>query len=84
MKEGIDAMIAQYGQENAPPPWATFTMTNDIKEGNMHVVQKIFEGPFEVSWCSRAVVELSTDLDRSLTLFILQRRPIEKSQVSHF
>ena len=49
MKEGIDAMIAQYGQENAPPPWATFTMTNDIKEGNMHVVQKVFEGPFEVS-----------------------------------
>ena len=84
MKEGIDAMIAQYGQENAPPPWATFTMTNDIKEGNMHVVQKVFEGPFEVSLCSWAVAHLSTDLHRSLTLYILQRRPIEKSRVSHF
>ena len=83
MKEGIDAMIAQYGQENAPPPWATFTMTNDIKEGNMHVVQKVFEGPFEVSWCSQAVVDLFADLHRSLTLYILQRRPIEKSRVSH-
>ena len=84
MKEGIDAMIAQYGQENAPPPWATFTMTNDIKEGNMHVVQKVFEGPFEVSWCSPAAVGLSTDLHRSLTLYILQRQRIEKSRVSHF
>ena len=50
MKEEIDAMIALYGQENAPPPWATFTVANDIKEGNMHVVQKVFEGAFEVSW----------------------------------
>ncbi|KAF6241423.1 hypothetical protein HO173_000133 [Letharia columbiana] len=47
MKEEIDAMIAEYGQENAPPPWATFTVGNDIKEGNMHVVQKVFEGSFE-------------------------------------
>ena len=59
MKEEIDAMIAQYGQENAPPPWATFTMANDIKEGNMHVVQKVFEGPFEVSRCFRLVVNSS-------------------------
>ncbi len=51
MKEEIDALIAQYGEENPPPPWGTFTMANDIKEGNMHVVQKVFEGPFEVSWC---------------------------------
>ena len=49
MKEEIDAMIAQYGQDNPPPPWGTFTIPNDIKEGNMHVVQKVFEGPFEVS-----------------------------------
>ena len=51
MKEEIDAMIAQYGQDNPPPPWGTFTIPNDVKEGNMHVVQKVFEGPFEVSWC---------------------------------
>lgn len=51
MKEEIDALIAQYGQEDPPPPWGTFTIPNDIKEGNMHVVQKVFEGSFEVSWC---------------------------------
>ena len=51
MKEEIDAMIAQYGEDNPPPPWGTFTIPNDVKEGNMHVVQKVFEGPFEVSSC---------------------------------
>lgn len=61
MKEEIDALIAQYGQENPPPPWGTFTIANDIKEGNMHVVQKVFEGAFEVSWCPVVNVVLSTD-----------------------
>ena len=55
MKEEIDAMIAQYGEDNPPPPWGTFTIANDVKEGNMHVVQKVFEGPFEVSWCSNSL-----------------------------
>ena len=55
MKEEIDAMIAQYGQDNPPPPWGTFTISNDVKEGNMHVVQKVFEGPFEVSWCFKSL-----------------------------
>ena len=51
MKEEIDALIAEYGKENPPPPWSTFTIANDIKEGNMHVVQKVFEGAFEVNLC---------------------------------
>lgn len=50
MKEEIDKMIAVYGAENAPPPWSTFTVANNIQEGNMHVVQKVFEGAFEVSY----------------------------------
>ena len=41
MKEEIDAMIAQYGQENARPPWTTFTIANDIKEGNMYVIRRL-------------------------------------------
>lgn len=61
MKEEIDAMIALFGEENAPPPWATFTIANDIKEGNMHVVQKVFEGPFEVSWCFVVFLDLLTN-----------------------
>lgn len=81
MKEEIDAMIAQYGEENPPPPWATFTIANDIKEGNMHVVQKVFEGPFEVSWCC-GVVGLFTDRLHSLTSFILQHPLTLQSHVS--
>lgn len=42
-------MIAKHGAENAPPPWQTFTIANNIQEGNMHFVQKVFEGAFEVS-----------------------------------
>ena len=76
MKEEIDAMIAQYGQENAPPPWATFTIANDIKEGNMHVVQKVFEGSFEVSCWLAVIVELFIDRLRSSISYILQHPPI--------
>lgn len=47
LKKEIDAMVAKYGAENAPPPWQTFTITNDIQEGNLHFVQKVFEGEFE-------------------------------------
>lgn len=42
-------MIAEYGAEHAPPPWQTFTIPNDIKDGNLHFVQKVFEGAFEVN-----------------------------------
>lgn len=42
-------MIALYGNENAPPPWQIFTIANNIREGNMHFVQKVFDGAFEVS-----------------------------------
>jgi len=47
MKPEVDALVEQYGQENLPPPWQTFTIPNDIKDGNFHMVQKVFQGPFE-------------------------------------
>ena len=49
MKEVIDGLVEQYGLDNAPPPWSIFTMPNDVGPGNMHIVQKVFEGPFEVN-----------------------------------
>lgn len=49
LKKEIDELIGKWGTENTPPPWQAFTMANDIKKGNMHFVQKVFEGPFEVS-----------------------------------
>ena len=47
MKEGIDAHVEKYGQENTPPPWSMFTIPNEIQEGNLHMIQKVFEGSFE-------------------------------------
>ncbi len=47
MKNEVDNYVAEYGQENPPPAWQMFTIANDIKDGNFHMVQKTFEGPFE-------------------------------------
>ena len=50
MKNEIDAVVEQYGQDNAPPPWTAFTLPNKIEDGNFHLVQKVFDGPFEVCY----------------------------------
>ena len=47
MKAEIDAYIAKYGDTNSPPPWQVFTIANKPGSGNMHLVQKVFQGPFE-------------------------------------
>ena len=48
MKQEIDGYIAKYGDKNSPPPWQVFTIANDIRDGNLHLIQKVFEGAFEV------------------------------------
>lgn len=48
MKSEIDGYVEKYGNENHPPPWQLFTISNDPKAGNLHLVQKVFQGPFEV------------------------------------
>jgi mannosyl-oligosaccharide glucosidase len=47
LKEEIDKYIAEYGEENAPPPWQVYTIGNAPGTGNLHMVQKVFEGNFE-------------------------------------
>ena len=47
MKGEVDAAIEKYGQENPPPPWQIYTVPNRIEPGNLHIVQKVFDGPFE-------------------------------------
>ena len=49
MKQEIDKYISEYGNEDSPPPWQTFTIANEVREGNLHLMQKVFEGSFEVS-----------------------------------
>jgi mannosyl-oligosaccharide glucosidase len=47
LKEEIDVYLNKYGQENAPPPWQVYTVSNNAGFGNLHLIQKVFEGPFE-------------------------------------
>ncbi|KAL9615923.1 MAG: hypothetical protein Q9160_009149 [Pyrenula sp. 1 TL-2023] len=47
MKTEVDALIAKYGQDNAPPPYHMFAIPNNVQTGNLHLVQKTFQGEFE-------------------------------------
>lgn len=47
IKKQIDEYLAQYGDADAPPPWQVYTVKNDAGQGNMHIIQKVFEGNFE-------------------------------------
>jgi mannosyl-oligosaccharide glucosidase len=47
MKDEIDGLIEEYTQEDMPPPWQVYTIRNAAGQGNLHFVQKVFEGPFE-------------------------------------
>jgi mannosyl-oligosaccharide glucosidase len=47
LKQQIDEYLERYGDANPPPPWQVYTMTNDQGEGNLHMIQKVFEGNFE-------------------------------------
>ncbi|KAK2764963.1 Processing alpha glucosidase I [Arachnomyces sp. PD_36] len=47
MKQEVEAFFQQYGNENPPPPAQVFTIPHAPSDGNIHMVQKVFEGPFE-------------------------------------
>lgn len=66
MKPEIDRYVAEYGEDNVPPPWQAFTISNDIKEGNFHVIQKIFEGAFSFD-----VLFSAADIPQAITSEIL-------------
>lgn len=48
IKNEVENYIAQYGAENPPPPHQVFTIKNTPGDGNVHLVQKVFQGAFEV------------------------------------
>ncbi|KAK3169622.1 hypothetical protein OEA41_009006 [Lepraria neglecta] len=70
MKAEIEAILKKYGEDNSPPPWSMFTMPNAVGEGNMHIVQKVFEGAFEFdiiySSASAEAPVTSDDLSESI------------------
>jgi mannosyl-oligosaccharide glucosidase len=47
MKGQIDVLVPKYGEENPPPPAQVYTIQHLPGRGNMHLVQKVFEGAFE-------------------------------------
>ncbi|KIV99073.1 uncharacterized protein PV09_09180 [Verruconis gallopava] len=47
MKQQIDEYIETYGRDNLPPPYQLYTLKPEPGHGNVHFVQKVFEGEFE-------------------------------------
>ncbi|KAF2180304.1 glycoside hydrolase family 63 protein [Zopfia rhizophila CBS 207.26] len=47
LKSQIDTLLARYGEDNPPPPAQVYTIQHLPGRGNMHIVQKVFEGQFE-------------------------------------
>jgi len=47
LKDQIDEYLEKYGEDNAPPAWQVYTVKNDPGAGNLHMIQKVFEGNFE-------------------------------------
>jgi mannosyl-oligosaccharide glucosidase len=47
LKEEVDKYIEEYGEDDAPPPWQVYTIGHNPGSGNIHFVQKVFEGNFE-------------------------------------
>lgn len=46
-KSTIDKLMKEYTQENMAPPWQAFTIENDARPGNVHMIQKVFVGGFQ-------------------------------------
>jgi mannosyl-oligosaccharide glucosidase len=47
LKTSIDEYVEEYTQDKMPAPWQSYTIQNRPGIGNFHLVQKVFEGPFE-------------------------------------
>ncbi|BDD61765.1 hypothetical protein MAP00_006790 [Monascus purpureus] len=47
LKSQVEGYVEKYGQTNPPPPAQVFTIKNEPGDGNVHLVEKVFKGPFE-------------------------------------
>ncbi|KAI1284290.1 family 63 glycoside hydrolase [Xylaria sp. FL0933] len=72
LQAGVNDIIKEYGPDTAPPPWQVYQMPNNAKAGNVQIVQKVFEGPFEfdVLFSSESAGKdiTSEDLSREIKL----------------
>jgi len=50
LKQSFDEYSKLYGEDQTLPPYQAYTFpTTEPRPGNMHFIQKVFEGPFQVS-----------------------------------
>ncbi|ESA42431.1 glycoside hydrolase [Neurospora crassa] len=48
LKESVDAFVDKYfDKEDPPPAWQVFQLENRPGAGNVHIIQRVFEGDFE-------------------------------------
>ena len=47
MKTTIDKYVEEYTTEKMPPPYQTYTIQQKPGPGNVHLIQKVFEGAWE-------------------------------------
>lgn len=47
LSEGIKAIAERISPDDLPPPAAVYRLENHPESGNVHIVQKVFEGEFE-------------------------------------
>lgn len=91
MKDQIDDYIDRYTQENMPPPFQLYTIKNTPSVGNLQVIQKVFEGPFEfdVLFSSKEAskemtsVDLTSRLEAATTSFEKRFKEIFKPQAPY-
>ncbi|KXT18015.1 hypothetical protein AC579_9601 [Pseudocercospora musae] len=76
MKTSIDEYIEEYTSDKMPPPWQTYLIQNQPGQGNMHLVQKVFEGEFEFDILfapeSASKAPTSDDLTQQITKVLMQ------------
>jgi mannosyl-oligosaccharide glucosidase len=47
LKSEIDLLLPKHPEDNPPPPAQVYTIAHQPGRGNLHMVQKVFEGAFE-------------------------------------
>ncbi|KAI1438796.1 glycoside hydrolase family 63 protein [Xylaria sp. CBS 124048] len=72
LQASVDLIVKEYGPEHAPPPYQVYQLPNTPKSGNIQIIQKVFQGPFEfdVLFSSKSAGKdvTSEDLSREIKL----------------
>ncbi|KAI5820097.1 glycoside hydrolase [Pyronema omphalodes] len=64
LREKFQSLQAKYANDNHPPAWQTFVVKPEFGPGNLHFIQKVFEGSFEfdVLYSSASASPMTSDV----------------------